>query len=276
MLVPRELLDSVVFLGVETPTGFHATGVAYFASVPATLVPGKAHVYLVTAGHAVRDRENVVARLNAPGGGTRVDLLPQADRWSRLVEPDLGEHHVDLAAVRWNPELSSEAGYTAVPLATIFDERLIGNESDVGIGIGDEVAAVALLDVRYAQAQNAPFVRTGNVAMIPHEPMLVRFEEGPELRMRLYLIELRSGGGVTGSPVFACPRVPQGGSAPATALLGTLIGRWYGDDAEPTGLVKVLPAQLLKALLLQDQEVERRREAEQRHIDGDDGWLADA
>jgi glutathione S-transferase len=34
MLVPRELLDSVVFLGVETPNGFNATGVAYFAGVP--------------------------------------------------------------------------------------------------------------------------------------------------------------------------------------------------------------------------------------------------
>jgi hypothetical protein len=274
MLVPQELLDSVVFLGVETPNGFQATGVAYFVSVPATLVPGKAHIYLVTAGHAVREGDNVVARLNAPGGGTRVDLLPQAVRWSRLVEPDMGEHHVDLAAVRWNPELSSEAGYTAVPLAAVFDERLIGSETDVGIGIGDEVAAVALMDVRYTHAQNAPFLRTANVAMVPREPMLVRFEDGPELRMRLYLVELHSGGGVTGAPVFARPRSPDGSARPIS-LLGTLVGRWYGDDA-PTGLVKVLPAQLLKDRHLQEEEVEKRREAEQRHLDGDDGWLADA
>jgi len=274
MLLPRELLDSVVFLGFETPVGFHTAGVAYFVSVPATLVPGKVHVYLVTAGHAVRDRESVVARLNAPGGGTRVDLLPQADRWLRLVEPDLGEHHVDLAATRWNPEVSAEAGYTSTPLTALFDERLVGNEADVGIGIGDEVAAVALLDVHYAQAQNAPFVRTGNVAMIPREPMLVRFENRRELRMRLYLIELRSGGGVTGSPVFACPRGPHGAAAQPISLLGTLIGRWYGDDSEQTGLVKVLPAQLLKDLLFQESEVGSRREAEQRHLDGNDGWLA--
>jgi hypothetical protein len=274
MLVPREVLDSVVFVGVETPDGFHTAGVAYFVSVPAPLVPGKAHVYLVTAGHAVRERDNVVARLNAPGGGTTVDLLPQADRWLRLVEPDMGEHHVDLAAVRWNPEVSAGAGYTSTPLTTFFDERLVGNESDAGVGIGDEVVAVALMDVHYAQAQNAPFARTGNVAMIPHEPMLVRFENGPVLRMRLYLIELRSGGGVTGSPVFARPRVPHGAHAPPISLLGTLVGRWYGDDAEQTGLAKVLPAQLLRDLLFQDDETERRREAEQRHLDGDDGWLA--
>src|SRR3954453_9356016 len=270
MLVPHELLDSVVFLGVETADGFHTAGVAYFVTVPATLVPGKAHVYLVTAGHAVRDRGNVVARLNAPGGGTRVDLLPQADRWLRLVEPDMGEHHVDLAAVRWNPEVSAEAGYTSTPLSTLFDERLVGSTSEVGIGIGDEVAAVPLLAVHSAQAQSAAFVRTGNVAMIPREPMLVRFEDGPQLRMRLYLIELRSGGGVTGSPVFARPRASRGAPEPPISLLGTLIGRWYGDDAEQTGLVKVLPAQLLKDLLFQVEEAERRREAEHRHVDGDD------
>ena len=161
VLVPRELLDSVVSLGVETADGFHPGGVAYFVSVAATLVPGKAHTYLVTAGHCVRDRDNLVTRLNAPGGGTVVDLLPLEDRWLRLVEPDLGEQYVDLAAVRWNAEMSAESGYRSVPLETLFDERLVGSESDVGVGIGDEVFTVALMGVRYAQEQDAPLARTG-------------------------------------------------------------------------------------------------------------------
>jgi hypothetical protein len=275
MLVPRELLDSVVSLGVETAAGFDSGGVAYFVAVPATLVPDKQHVYLVTAGHSVRDRENLVARLNTPGGGTTIDLLPPPDRWLRLAEPDIGEHYVDLAAVRWNPEVSAEAGYTSIPLETFFDERLVGNEAEVGVGIGDEVFAVALMGVHYAQEQNASFVRTGNVAMVPREPMLARFEHGPELRMRLYLIELHSGG-VSGSPVFARPRAGGGAPAPPISLLGTLVGPWDGGDDGPTGLAKVLPAQLLKDLLFQDDEAERRRDAEQRHLDGDDGWLTDA
>ncbi len=106
MLIPRELLDSVVSLGVETADGFHPGGAAYFVTLPATLVPDKQHTYLVTAGHCVRARDNLVTRLNAPGGGTVVDLLPPEDRWLRLAEPDLGEQYVDLAAVRWNPEVS--------------------------------------------------------------------------------------------------------------------------------------------------------------------------
>jgi hypothetical protein len=57
MLVPRELLGSLVFLGVETADGFHTAGVAYFVTVP-----GKAHVYLVTAGHA----PSATARTSSP------------------------------------------------------------------------------------------------------------------------------------------------------------------------------------------------------------------
>ena len=275
MLVPRDLLDSVVLLGVETSAGFQSTGVAYFVSVPATAVPGKRHVYLVTAGHSVRDRDNLVARLNEPAGGTIIDLLPHADRWLRLAEPDIRESYVDLAAVRWNPEVSAAAGYSSIPLEAFFDERLVGSQSDVGVGIGDDVFTVALMDVRYAQPQNAPLVRTGNVAMVPREPMLVRFENGPELRMRLYLIELRSGSGVSGSPVFARPRAAAGAPEAAVALLGTLVGQWDGGGEDETGLAKVLPAQLLKDLLFQEEEAARRRDAEQQQIDGGDAWLAD-
>src|SRR6185503_8737817 len=164
MLVPRELLNSVVPLGVETPTGFDFTGIAYFVSVPATLVPGKEHVYLVTAGHCVDGRESLVARLNAAGGGTLIELVPPGDRWLRLSDPAAGEHHVDLAAVAWNPERSSEAGYTPTPSAMFFDERLVGNEA-VGIGVGDEVFTIGLTAVRYREEQNAAVVRAGNIAM---------------------------------------------------------------------------------------------------------------
>ena len=213
MVVPRELLSSVVSLGVETPDGFNATGIAYFVSVPATLVPDKLHVYLVTAGHCVRDRDNLVVRINAAGGGTMIDLVPPGERWLQLADPAAGEEYVDLAAVPWNPEASSDAGYTAVPLTMIFDQRLVGNVEDVGIGIDDKVVAVGVLGVHYAREENAAVVRSGSIAMIPREPMLVRYRHGPELRMRLYLAEFRSSVGLDGAPVFARPREGPGADA---------------------------------------------------------------
>jgi hypothetical protein len=180
---------------------------------------------------------------------------------------------VDLAAVRWNPQASAEAGYRPIPLAMLFDERLVGNDAEAGVGIGDEVFAIGLTSVRYAQEQNAPVIRTGHIAMIPSEPMLVRFGTGgPELRMRLYLTELLSSAGLDGAPVFALPR--DAADAMPLALLGTLVGAWDEGDATDLGLTKVLPAQLLRDLLFQEDEAGRRREAEQRQLDDD--WLADA
>jgi hypothetical protein len=90
--------------------------------------------------------------------------------------------------------------------------------------------------------------------------------------LRLYLVELQSGSGLSGLPVFARLPAARGAGASPVSLLGTLVGQWDDDDANRTGLAKVLPAQLLRDLLFQEDEVERRREAEQR----DDGWLADA
>ena len=101
--------------------------------------------------------------------------------------------------------------------------------------------------------------------------MLVRYEDGPELRMRLYLVELQSGSGLSGMPVFARLPSSHGAETSRVSLLGTLVGRW-DDDVNRMGLAKVLPAQLLKDLLFQEEEVARRREAEQQ----DDGWLAPA
>ena len=156
----------------------------------------------------------------------------------------------------------------------LFDERLVGNDAEAGVGIGDEVFAIGLTSVRYAQEQNAPVIRTGHIAMIPSEPMLVRFETGgPELRMRLYLTELRVQRGprrIAG--LRPCRATPPTRSP--LALLGTLVGAWDEGDATDLGLTKVLPAQLLRDLLFQEDEVGRRREAEQRQLDDD--WLADA
>ena len=58
------------------------------------------------------------------------------------------------------------------------------------------------------------------------------------------------------------------------ALLGTIVGAWDEGDATDLGLTKVLPAQLLSDLLGQEDEVDRRHEAEQGPPD--DSWLADA
>ena len=102
MLVPRQLLNSVVFLGIERAAGHEFGGTAYFVSVPTTLFQEKLHVYLVTAHHCIRGQHGLVARLNAPAGGTRIVGLPDGDSdlWLRHPEPAQREDYVDLTATR--------------------------------------------------------------------------------------------------------------------------------------------------------------------------------
>lgn len=63
---------------------------------------------------------------------------------------------------------------------------------------GDEVFITGLFTNFYGKQRNIPIVRTGNMAMIPDER--VHLEEFGNAEV--YLIEARSRGGLSGSPVF--------------------------------------------------------------------------
>src|SRR4051794_10299999 len=87
MLVPRDLLQTVVFLGQERGSGVHIGGTAYFVGVPGPTISDKRWLYLVTAAHCVEGRTGLVARLNHPDGGTMDVRLPDGDEWTRHPGP---------------------------------------------------------------------------------------------------------------------------------------------------------------------------------------------
>jgi hypothetical protein len=65
------------------------------------------------------------------------------------------------------------------------------------IGIGDEVAIPGLFLSHLGTTQNVPIIRTGNIAAMRSEPVPTSY--GP---MDAYLVEMRSVGGISGSPVL--------------------------------------------------------------------------
>jgi hypothetical protein len=170
-----------------------------------------------------------VVTVNRKGGGISV-LEDTHDKW--YLHPD---ESVDVAVMAINLAgdlLSSDLDVRAVPLAMFLDK---GGMEELRIGIGDEVYMPGLFTHIASAHRNAPILRHGNVAMIPDGPIQVDagFAE-------VYLVEARSIGGMSGSPVFVRNTVsfrnPNGqilhGVSGETRLLGLIHGHWDIKESE--------------------------------------------
>ena len=110
-----------------------------------------------------------------------------------------------------------------------------------GVDLGDEVFISGLFSHHYGESRNIPIVRIGNLAALREEPVFT-----PSFgAMDAYLIEARSIGGLSGSPVFVNlgnMRTLDGmqvisGGGPKFFLLGLIHGHFdavalVGDAAE--------------------------------------------
>jgi hypothetical protein len=119
-------------------------------------------------------------------------------------------------------------------------------------------------------------MRTGILASMPDEPFLDEESGAP---YDAYLVEMRSFGGLSGTPVFtlfsrgAARRTPiprRASFVDQLALIGLIRGHWdistehadvFADDAKQAniGLALVTPAQKLRELLMRDDFVRERR-----------------
>ena len=153
-----------------------------------------------------------------------------------------------------------------------------------GVGIGDDVFVVGRFINHEGRQKNSPTARFGCIAQMPNEPVKVdNFDQ------ECFLVEARSIGGYSGSPVF-WHVLPFAGGAyrPKTnmqigpLLLGVELGYIYdwnpvcdaaGDPInratpharqvqENSGMMIVVPAWKLTELLHEDKVVAKRKEIE--------------
>jgi len=112
------------------------------------------------------------------------------------------------------------------------------------IGLGDEVFLTGLFERHYGTTRNIPILRTGAIAAMPEEPIYwtrTTVEGDRAVSMDAYLIEARSIGGLSGSPVFVYVGSTRRTGSGAVAiragrtyyLLGLMHGHW---DAPPDAL----------------------------------------
>ena len=232
MRVPDDMQKCVMFVRYRDSDGtIRLAGTAFLVGVEVKDI-GISFVYCVTARHVVAKihqnsaDQTVILRINKKDGSVQEVETPY-HHWQ--YHPD--DSTVDAAVLAWAPPIDTyDIGLVHIKGAVTSE--LIEREN---IGIGDEVFIAGLFSNHYGEQRNLPIVRTGNVALMSEE----RVQSSIFGKMEAYLIESRSIGGLSGSPVFiqkSPVKVSNGKILVNTAehvvfWLGLIHGHW---DIKPT------------------------------------------
>lgn len=251
MQINEEMLTASVFLCVEDGGRWLMAGTAFTLCLDLEGVP---FCYLVTARHCVRKAERysgLHARMNRRNEpGYVIEPLDRAWYYPESAADDV--------AVMLLPNETVLACEIA-PMAMSWVDR-----SRMNVGIGTEVAAIGLFTRSTGKERNRPIARSGTIAAMADVPLE---DEASGLPYDGYLVELRSIGGLSGSPVF----VLNDDSTDWISLLGLIRGHWNkshewtadyaGDETNEisTGIAIVTPIEKAVELITKDEDVQRER-----------------
>jgi hypothetical protein len=236
-------------------------------------------IYAVANWHVVGIGGAGVARLNTPDGTGEVlaDLS-----WTR--EQARGD---DLAVARVG--LSAEHfSYSAIDADLVMGRAEPGKTEDDArriFGPGNEVFFIGRHAEHEGRGPNDAMVRFGTIAQMPSDEWI--YNEGIGCKQESYILEARSIGGFSGSPVFVNPQafIDENGQwsfqmnattqkIRMTFLLGVVWGhenRWTNlrDETrkrklrewvpENSGLLYAVPSWVLLDALMSEEEVEVRK-----------------
>jgi hypothetical protein len=251
MKIPDQVRKAVAFIayvdqrnGEITPVG----SVFFVGPDPEPGTQSTSRVFAVTARHVIeglksKGCKNCVLRLNpVDPAGAIVSITVPLDSW--LFHPI--DTAVDVAVLEHG--ISGSIDQRVLPLGIgATPEKMAANE----VYLGDEVFISGLFIHHYGALRNIPIVRIGNLAALDEEP--VSTKRGP---IQAYLVEARSIGGLSGSPVFlnlGQTRVIGGGrqfqlvsGGPTFLLLGLIHGH-YEPDSQEALLVQDVKEETIRA-----------------------------
>lgn len=233
MRVPDKIRKCVAFIGCKNPTdqSFMPMGTVFFLAEP--INSDKHFRYAVTAKHVIdklRDMaaEKVCIRFNLRTSGT-IETENSINDW--FFHPTNAKG-VDVAVA--GIDFPNETDHLSIHIIdmTRTSEQLLQE----GIGVGHEVFLPGLFSHHYGEEKNIPIVRVGNLATLIEERVKSDFG-----LIEAYLIEVKSMGGASGSPVFVNLghiRVNNNQIEHSTSpdgvfyLIGLMQGHW--DDTGPS------------------------------------------
>jgi hypothetical protein len=185
-----EFLDCVVYLFPDRPSaeaGERIGGSGFLVGVVSKGLPTNFwFLYAVTNKHVVKGGATTV-RLTTRDGKT--DVI-ETDERSWVEHPDGDDLSVCL--ISFDPKIFK---FHHVPRERFLTRDIVKN---LNIGPGDEIFVVGRFVGHEGKQQNRPTMRSGVIGQMPHEPVI----QDDGFAQDSFLIEARSIGGYSGSPVF--------------------------------------------------------------------------
>ena len=170
MLVPNEILQSVVFLGhfksEDCQEVLNLGGTAFAVSVPREDGRNNSrHLYFVTARHSVLQfmSKDCAIRANAEDGHFRVCQIKRDERW--WFHPT-EEAEVDVAVLPFSSLDTRDMQICPIPTSMFLAERDL---EEYYIGQGDDLYVTGLFTKLTGESRNIPIVRRGSIAMLPED-----------------------------------------------------------------------------------------------------------
>jgi hypothetical protein len=186
--IPPTYLDCVVYLfdtREDAESGEMQGGSGFVVGYPSAVNPQVYYHYAVTNRHVARGGSPVI-RVNTKDG--RHDIIELTEeQWIFQDGQDLAVAKVDF------PE---PIKLVFIVLDQFIDKDLVVENK---IGPGDEVFTVGRFATHAGEKCNLPCARFGNISMMDHEPL---FCEKYGHDQDSFLVEFRTLGGFSGSPVF--------------------------------------------------------------------------
>ena len=299
VIVPDVIRKCVAFVYGHFSKGDLPVGTAFFVRFPMETAPGRIWIYAVTAKHVIDgikarsvDQE-VVLRMNHRHSGL-VDMVTGAADW--VTHPS--DPSIDVAALAVTVARDSVQDVLLPPGAIVYNFPILEGSAtreiiqEYQIGTGDEVFFPGMFVHHVGEKRNIPIVRIGNIAAMPEEPVQTKVLEP----MEAYLVEARSIGGLSGSPVFvniglvrsvtgtvrtARPNPPY---PTVFYMLGLMNGHFDVQPATPPltnekinmGIAIVTPVWRIMDVINHPREVEMRRKVEKEVRDGESSATLDS
>jgi hypothetical protein len=267
MRIPDEVKRCVIFIGIHLGGGKERyAGTGFMLGIESEAEPGSRYQYIVTARHVVEQLHGLdifFQGLKLDGATVKLDGDPDLP-W--VYHPD---DDVDVAVLPISA-MGSYKEFTLVPYSMLLTSDM---KEHVAIGIGDEVFVPGLFT--RLRTSGEPIVRVGNLAMKPIGKVIVgQIRPNKYVPMEAVLIDQRSLGGMSGSPVFVRETAEQHGlpwrdgkqrilhAGGSYFLLGLMHGHWKVDPTDldaadpdkgdfPIGMSIVVPAQKIADALNQ-------------------------